>query len=53
MVIFENQFFEVSEIDGKVYIKTVQIGFMLKDFDTIVRLNPRIKLTNFAVLKKY
>ncbi len=52
MVIFENQFFEVSEIDGKVYIKTVQIGFMLKDFDTIVRLNPRIKLTNFAVLKK-
>lgn len=52
MVIFENQFFEVSEKDGKVYVKTVQIGFMLKDFDTIVRLNPRIKLTNFAVLKQ-
>ncbi|MGN7478404.1 DUF342 domain-containing protein [Solibacillus silvestris] len=52
MVIFENRFFEVEENNGKVYIKTIQPGFMLKDFDTIVRLNPRIKLTNFAVLKK-
>lgn len=52
VVIFENRFFEVSEKNGKVYLKTIQAGFMLKDFDTIVRLNPRIKLTNFAVLKK-
>ena len=52
VVIFENQFFEVSESNEKVYIKTIKPGFMLKDFDTIVRLNPRIKLTNFAVLKQ-
>lgn len=52
VAIFENQFFEVSEKNDKVYIKTVKTGFMLKDFDTIVRLNPRIKLTNFAVLKQ-
>ena len=52
VVIFENQFFEISEKNGKVFIKTKEPGFMLKDFDTIVRLNPRIKLTNFAVLKK-
>jgi uncharacterized protein len=51
VVIFENKFFEVSEQNGKVYIQTREPGFLLKDFDTIVRLNPRIKLTNFAVLK--
>ena len=52
MVIFENRYFEITEINGKVFIKTKEPGFMLKDFDAIVRLNPRIKLTNFAVLKK-
>ena len=52
VVIFENQFFEVSEKNEKVFIKTNKAGFMLKDFDTIIRLNPRIKLTNFAVLKR-
>ncbi|WP_274307293.1 DUF342 domain-containing protein [Solibacillus daqui] len=52
MAIFENQFFEILEKDEKVYIKTKKPGFMLKDFDMIVRLNPRIKLTNFAVLKQ-
>lgn len=52
MVIFENQFFEIFEKNEKVFIKTTKAGFMLKDFDTIVRLNPRIKLTNFAVLKR-
>lgn len=52
MIIFENRYFEISENSGKVYIKTIKAGFKLKDFDTIVRLNPRIKLTNFAVLKQ-
>ncbi|MEK4229885.1 DUF342 domain-containing protein [Solibacillus sp. FSL H8-0538] len=51
MIIFENKFLEVSEENGKVYIKTMQTGFLLKDFDSIIRLNPRIKLTNFAILK--
>lgn len=51
MVIFENEFIEVAEENGKVYIKTMQSGFLLKDFDAIIRLNPRIKLTNFAALK--
>lgn len=51
MVIFENRFLEITENNSKVFIKTKEPGFMLKDFDTIVRLNPRIKLTNFTVLK--
>lgn len=52
MVIFENSFIEITVNNEKVYIKTIQPGFLLKDFDMIVRLNPRIKLTNFAVLKR-
>jgi uncharacterized protein len=52
VVLFENRFFEITEQNGKVYLTTLQTGFLLKDFDAIVRLNPRIKLTNFAVLKK-
>ena len=52
VAIFKNRFFEISQNEGKVFINTEELGFMLKDFDTIVRLNPRIKLTNFAVLKK-
>lgn len=51
-IIFENHFFEIINSDGKVYIFTKEPGFMLKDFETIVRQNPRIKLTNFALLKK-
>lgn len=52
MVIHENHFFEIIKNDRKVYLQTRKPGFMLKDFETIVRQNPRIKLTNFALLKK-
>lgn len=52
MVIHENHFFEIKKNDEKVYLQTRQPGFILKDFETIVHQNPRIKLTNFALLKK-
>lgn len=51
MVIFINEFFELTEENGKVFCKTIKSGFPLKDFDSILRGLPRIKLTNFAVLK--
>ncbi|MEG0470831.1 MAG: FapA family protein [Solibacillus sp.] len=51
VVIFKNEFLEVSEKNGKIFVETLQTGFLLKDFDAIIRQNPRIKLTNFAVLK--
>ncbi|WP_042475322.1 FapA family protein [Bacillus ndiopicus] len=51
MTIFTNDFFEMTEQNGKVFIRTIKSGFPLKDFDTILRLHPRVKLTNFAVLK--
>lgn len=52
MVIHENHFFEIIKNEGKIYLQTRQPGFMLKDFETILRQNPRIKLTNFALLKE-
>lgn len=41
----------MTEQNGKVFIRTIKSGFPLKDFDTILRSLPRVKLTNFAVLK--
>lgn len=51
VIVFENNYIEVSEQNNKVYIKTLRTGFLLRDFDSIIRLNPRIKLTNFSILK--
>ena len=51
MVVFINDFFEITERNGKVFIATKKSGFPIKGFDAILRSFPRIKLTNFAVLK--
>lgn len=51
MIVYTNEFLEISEENGKVYITTLKSGFPLKDFDGILRCFPRIKLTNFALLK--
>lgn len=51
MIIFTNDLIELTEENEKVFIKTVKTGFPLKEFDAILRSNPRIKLTNFALLK--
>lgn len=51
MVVFNNDFFEITERNGKVFITTTKSGFPIKDFDAILRSFPRIKLTNFAILK--
>lgn len=51
MVVFINDFFEITERNGKVFITTKKSGFPIKGFDAILRSFPRIKLTNFAVLK--
>lgn len=51
MVVFINNFFEITEKNGRVFITTKKSGFPIKDFDAILRSFPRMKLTNFAVLK--
>lgn len=51
MILVRNDHFEISEENGKVYIVTFSAGFPLKDFDGILRSHPRLKLTNFALLK--
>lgn len=50
--VFMNDFFEITEKDGKVFVTTTKSGFPIKNLDAILRNFPRIKLTNFAVLKK-
>ncbi|PYF03041.1 DUF342 domain-containing protein [Ureibacillus chungkukjangi] len=51
MIIFTNDFIEIIEENNKVLLKTIQANFQLKDFDQLVRKYPRIRLTNFALLK--
>ena len=51
MVVFINDFFEITERNGRVFITTTKSGFPIKDFDAVLRSFPRVKLTNFAVLK--
>ncbi|MEG0260369.1 MAG: FapA family protein [Lysinibacillus sp.] len=51
MIVVRNDNFEISEDNGKVYMVTFSSGFPLKDFDGILRSHPRLKLSNFAVLK--
>lgn len=51
MQIYQDEFLEIVVQDNKVFLKTYKSGFLLKEFESILALHPRIKLTNFAVLK--
>lgn len=51
MIIFANEFIEILEENNKVFLKTIQPNFQLKDFDQLIQKYPRIRLTNFALLK--
>jgi uncharacterized protein len=51
MSIFKNEYLEITVQNNKTFIKTFKLGFQLKDFDSILRMFPRIRLTNFGTLK--
>ncbi|MGF9975338.1 DUF342 domain-containing protein [Viridibacillus arvi] len=52
VLIFENDYIVLKEENEKVYLKTVREGFPLKEFDSILKKYPRIKLSSFAILRK-
>lgn len=49
--IYKNDYLEITVENNKTYIRTFKSGFQLKDFDSILGMFPRIKLTNFGTLK--
>ncbi|MFJ8460927.1 DUF342 domain-containing protein [Lysinibacillus xylanilyticus] len=51
MILVRNDNFELSEENGKVFILTYSAGFPLKEFDSVLRSHPRLKLSNFSILK--
>jgi len=51
LILVRNDNFELSEENGKVFILTYSAGFPLKEFDSILRSHPRLKLSNFSILK--
>lgn len=52
MRIFSNDYFELIEENGKVYIQNYKKGFPIKQFDEILGSLTRMKLSNFSNLKK-
>ncbi|MFX3674804.1 MAG: DUF342 domain-containing protein [Paenisporosarcina sp.] len=52
MLLEENNFIILNEVQGKVYIKVQKPGYPLKEFDGILRRIPRIKVSSFIELKK-
>lgn len=51
MIIVHNEYFKISENNGKIFIETYVGGYPLKDFNSILQSNPRIKLKSFSTLK--
>lgn len=52
MLILSNEYIEIVEEKEKLYLKTLQLNFPLKELDRFLRQFPRIRLTNFSVLKQ-
>lgn len=52
MVLVENEFFEVYESLDKIFIRVHKEGFKLKDFETIMKQQRRLKLTSFQTLRE-
>ncbi len=52
MIIFSNNFVEITEENNKVFLKTIQPNYQLKEFDQVLQKYPRIRITNFALLKR-
>ncbi|WP_432408432.1 DUF342 domain-containing protein [Wukongibacter sp. M2B1] len=50
--IYSNDFFDLLESDGEVYVKVHMAGFDMRSFNLILEENPRVMLTNFLGLKK-
>lgn len=51
MILVRNDNFEISEENGKVFMLTYSAGFPLREFDGVLRKHPRLKLSNFSILK--
>ena len=49
--IYENDYIVLIEDQSIVYIEVKKVGFSLKDFDSILKKNKRVKLVSFAALR--
>ncbi|MET1014224.1 MAG: FapA family protein [Paenisporosarcina sp.] len=52
MLLEENKFITLNEVQGKVMVTIHKPGYPLKDFEKTLQRNPRIKIPNFIELKK-
>lgn len=52
MVLVENEFFQLYESVDKIFMLVHKEGFKLKDFETIMKQQRRLKLTSFQELRQ-
>lgn len=52
MEIYSNEYFDLEEDKGAIYISVYQKGFSLKDFDGLLKALPRVEINKFMNLKK-
>lgn len=52
MRLIENEFFSITEREGKLFVNSFAPGFPIRNFQDIIENYPRILVTNFLALKK-
>lgn len=51
MLLFKNEYFDIIEKKGILYIQVFHLGFPMQGFNAIMQKNPRIMVTKFMALK--
>jgi uncharacterized protein (DUF342 family) len=52
VILVQNEYFAVTEIDQKLFIHVFSSGFSIRDFQIILEKYPRIAITKFLALKE-
>ncbi|WLR49724.1 FapA family protein [Bacillus tianshenii] len=52
MEILKNDYFTMTETDGKLYILVNRAGFLLQDFNQLLQKHPRLEISKFMNLRK-
>ena len=51
MILVQNDYFTITEVDEKLFIQVFRPGFSMQDFQVIMQKYPRMGVTKFLVLK--
>jgi len=52
MILVQNEYFTITEVEQKLFIQVFKTGFSIGDFQVIMEKYPRIAITRFLTLKE-